>query len=310
MNVNYQVERDSEARFMMMRDVIIDSDLMSNPFEVWDLGAHKGYFGKRFAEEFGAFTYAFDKDDIVENAAWSDPITGQQMVKPIVQDMCAKDLALLRRADVSLALSVLHHCIDWKDVLRQVLLCRQFAFIEVAHPDEVEWIHKARARAHIVEQYETVMGLDDVSVLGETERVGKNGKTYLRPLVCVPGMVSTFYGKPFDGSKSCSRNMPVHMPKILRALGESKIYPGSLNLKIDREFDSSNPWRNSAGRRPYWFWQAWMGDHPCYAMVPATRGHGPDYVEVVSPISIRKTFNVTNDTIVCLDVDLHWEDGV
>lgn len=124
----------------------------------------------------------------------------------------------------------------------------------------------------------------------------------------VPGDLTTLTGAVFAGSGTCSRKLrpDLHARGLDRELGYQP-YPGSLNLRCNDPVELGRPVVNWPGRvhgrsRPYWFWPAWLGDLPLHAMIPATRSHGPNHVELVAPLRLRDTLGLADGDRLTVEV--------
>jgi hypothetical protein len=209
----------------------------------------------------------------------------------------------LPRHDVVLALSVLHHIADWRAALPALVACRSHLVIEVCHPDE-RWMRRAASRRDVRVQHDTVAGWPGAVRLGESERVGRDGVTYLRPLFRIPGSVRALAGVAFTGSGSCSRNMPRNDRGLGDRLGYEPV-PGSLNVRLPAPHRLGRPAVDWVGqnRRDRQLWQAWIRGERCHAHVPGARSHGPDVLELVAPFHLRDRYGIADGDTVTFDVE-------
>lgn len=131
-------------------------------FKALDFGAHSGYFSQRLAHDFDAQVLAVDSTPDLAAAA-SDNIT------VINRRMGYVELHSMRRFDVVLALSVLHHLPDWKYYLKELYRMWQWGailFIETANP--AERLPKARAHKDSAQIHQLVSELPNAKVLTDT----------------------------------------------------------------------------------------------------------------------------------------------
>lgn len=290
-------ERDCADRYQPIRDLLATID---GPFTVLDLGAHSGYFTSRIAWDFpNVQVTAVDPRPQVRQAA-AERVTVMQ------QTLDAAGLRALPRHDVVLALSVLHHLPDWRQALPWLRACRRWLVTEVPHPGE-RWMRSAAARRELAPLHNTVAGQAGRK-LGEFPRTGRDGSRHMRPMHLTPGTLTTLTGVVFAGSGTCSRKLrpELHARGLDRQLGYQP-YPGSLNLRCPAPVNLGTPavnWPGTVGgrKRPYWFWPAWAGDMPLHAMLPASRGHGPNHVELVAPTRLRDTLVLTDGDQVTVEV--------
>lgn len=295
-NVVTAGERDCSDRYEALRPALAE---IGRPFTTMDLGAAQGYFSTRAAHDFDCSVTAVDHNSAL-SAAKSDRVT------PVIKRVGLADLRAMPRHDVILALSILHHFADWRSALRQIRACREFAVIEVPHPDE-KWMRSAASRRHLRAIHDAVAKVA-TKKLGEFERTGRDGSRRLRPMYLVPGTVVQIEGAVFGGSGTCSRKLPEFGAGLDKQLGY-KPFAGSLNLRSDRQIpDLGKPhvdWVGRRGKRTrrYWFWDAWVGGVALHAMDPAGRGHGPSCIEVVAKDRLRKSLNLRDGSIVKLDVE-------
>lgn len=290
-------ERDCADRYEPIRDLLAEA---TGPLAVLDLGAYTGYFATRVTEDLPhAHVTAVDPRPEIRQAA-SNQIT------VIQRRMDAAALRALPRRDVVLALSVLHHLPDWRRALGWLRACRRWLIVEVPHPAE-RWMRSAAARLELPALHDAVAKLA-VRKLGDFERTGRDGSHHLRPMYLIPGNLTAMSGVVFAGSGTCSRKLTpqLHARGLNKALGYQPL-PGSLNLRCDQRVDLGQPVVNWPGtvngrHRPYWFWPAWRGDLPLHAMIPASRGHGPNHVELVAPVRLRDRLNLHDGDVVTVEV--------
>lgn len=290
-------ERDCADRYEPIRELLAGVDGLDT---VLDLGANSGYFSARIADDFlAAHVTAVDPRPELRQAA-SDRIT-------VVQHrMDAAAVRALPRHDVVLALSVLHHLPDWRQALGWLRACRRWLVAEVPHPGE-RWMRSAAARHELPAIHDAVARMA-ARKLGDFERTGRDGSRHRRPMYLIPGNVVTLTGTVFAGSGTCSRKLrsDLHARGLDVQLGYQP-YPGSLNLRCDGPVDLGQPvvdWPGTVNgkRRPYWFWPAWVGKTPLHAMIPATRGHGPNHVELVAPMRLRDQLGLVDGDTVTVEV--------
>lgn len=292
-----RTERECADRYKVIKRVLA---LLPTPFRLLDFGAHTGWFARRVVGDFDSVVTAVDDYGGLRGTA------SEQLVV-VNRRLTAGDLRQLPRHDVALALSVLHHCKDWRRLLEQIRACRQFAIIEVPHPKE-RWMRSAAARHELAEIHDTVAGLASAR-LGTFTRTGRDGSVHHRPLFLVPGSLERVEGTVFAGSGTCGRKLTpaLHARGLDRELGYQP-YPGSLNLRMGVANDFLGapavdwPGVVKSKTRPYQFWPAWLDNRPVHVMVPGTRGHGPNHIELVAPVKLRDELGLDDGDTVTVDV--------
>lgn len=286
--------RDCEDRYAAIREALGEP----GAFTVADIGAYSGWFARRIAGDYpDARVTAIDDQPLLAAAA------GPQ-VTVIPRRLDTAGLWALPRHDVTLALSVLHHIVDFAAALEAVRACRLLALVEVPHPDE-RWMRRAAGRHRLGELHDLVAASG--TLLGRFERTGTDGVTYRRPMYAVPGTVRQVTGWAFTGGGWCSKKLPPFSRGLDQRLGYQP-YPGSLNLRVAEPFALGPPAVNWVGKRgsrtrDYQFWRAWTGDLACHAMVPGTRGHGPDCIEMTAPVRLRDHLRIKDGDAVTVDVE-------
>jgi riboflavin kinase len=136
--------------------------------------------------------------------------------------------------------------------------------------------------------------------------VGKDGKTYQRPMYLVPGTLRTLTGRVFSGSGNCSRNMPKWDKGLGKHLGYEP-FPGSLNVRLPEPHALGKPWLDwrPAPRHDRQLWRAWIDSLSyCHAHVPGRRNHGPDTLELIAPVKLRERFGLVDDDEITFDVEV------
>lgn len=149
-NVIRRGTRDCEGRWSAIFDQIIIEQLGTD-FRALDLGAYHGYFSQRLATQFRADVVAVDGYRPLQTTMASFP-----SVTVIPERVTAAQLDSLGDFDLGLALSVLHHMPDWREVLDVLIERCHVLFIEVPHRTETLPL----AVAHCDELIEAVEALD------------------------------------------------------------------------------------------------------------------------------------------------------
>lgn len=116
---------------------------LTTPFTLLDVGAAEGYFAARIVNEFPSSVTAVE----------SRPIRGlprHDNLKWINAHAGPKDIAALGAFDAALALSLLHHMNDWREMFTALRrAARHSLIVETPHPEEQLKI--AVARRHLGE---------------------------------------------------------------------------------------------------------------------------------------------------------------
>lgn len=112
-------ERDCEGRYAAILPYVPEGA------RVLDFGAFTGYFSHRLADERNATCVAVAPEAL--------PYRG---VTAIPEVLSVNDLRRLGRFDVTLGLSVLHHCEPWRDYFDALCDSADTVIVEVPHPDE------------------------------------------------------------------------------------------------------------------------------------------------------------------------------
>ena len=112
-------ERDCEGRYAAILPYV------KQGARVLDFGSFTGYFSHRLADERGATCVAVAPEAL--------PYPGVTAVNGL---LTVEALRALGRFDVTLGLSVLHHCNPWRDYLSALLDSADTVILEVPHRDE------------------------------------------------------------------------------------------------------------------------------------------------------------------------------
>lgn len=300
--------RDCADRYAMIKQVL--SELKPN-FTMLDIGANRGYFSVRTSEDFPQCRI-MAVDRLPELKVIASP-----QISVAERTITVPELIGLPRVDVVLSLSVLHHFKDWRGALKAMRQCREWLIIEVPHPDE-KWMRKSASRTSVAEIHREVKALS-VETLGVSERTSPKGEAFLRPVFLVPGTVRQTTARAFSGSGSNSKKMPAFSNGLDKRLGYQPV-PGSLNLRMNHEVTWAEPlvdWVGRSGRktRDYQLWDGWVRKSKVHAMIPGSRGHGPNTIEVVASHNLRGRYRIEDGDTVELDYEptdktLTMRDGI
>lgn len=289
-------DRDCSDRYAA---IYAELTRIGEPFTVLDIGAAEGYFCARILDDFPTTVVdAIDTNPHLAEIEHDRLFVHRQYTNP-------DHLATLRRHDVILSLSVLHHFADWRGALDRMRQCRLFALIEVPHPDEA-WMRAAHSRHQLPQIHQAVKDAS-TRLIGAFPRTGRDGSQHERPLYLVPGTLDTTSGTVFTGSGTNSRKMPGFSRGLDQKLGYAP-QPGSLNLKLDHRpplGPPTIPWtgRHGTRYRDYQFWDAWACGTRMHAMVPGTRGHGETHLELIAPHHLRSSHQLTDGDLLPLDYE-------
>jgi hypothetical protein len=154
-------QRDAEGRYAAISPHVPEGSI------VLDFGSERGYFAHRLAAERGCFVVAVDPK--------AEPRPG---VRVVHEKLGPAGIRTLRAFNAALALSVLHHCVPWRDHLDALMDAAPLLFIETPHPDEVL---RRVPRDRVVELYDHVLTLGPVIC----ETGGVYDASILRPTVMV-----------------------------------------------------------------------------------------------------------------------------
>jgi hypothetical protein len=148
--------RDCASRYEAIAARIRQSSAPEN-FTCLDLGANRGYFSRRLADDFAAQCIAVDS---------TPDLHGSPGVTVIPCQLHPSEIAELGHFDVTLCLSVLHHYPSkWPDYLLSVLESADLVFIENASSSEASGypaldVHRELAKlgGHIIAWTPTLSG--------------------------------------------------------------------------------------------------------------------------------------------------------
>lgn len=271
--MTYAVRRQSAAR----ADRIADEGRRIQAETIIDVGAHDGAIARRLASDFAV------------TAVDDHPRKGT-----VHMTVTADNVADLGRADVVLALSVLHHMADWPQVLDGLRrVARKVLIVEVPHPDEQ--LRRAVARHDLTELHATVAGM-------ATHQIGTapavHDPNLQRHLHVIPPIVD---GVVFSGGGNHVKTQRRHGERFETLLGY-RPYPGSLNLRATTDLGAPQIELRPAPQRCYQMWAARLGGIDGHAMIP-DRPH-PDSVEMLAPVSLRDSLGLVDGDSV--EAEMIW----
>lgn len=275
----------SSARLAAMQPFL---SALRQPFTVLDLGAAEGYFAQRIAEEYGATVLAIDA------AKHPDTRVRRGRVVRRVRRITAETLPELGSYDVVLALSVLHHCPDWR-VLLPALVTATRAHLFLETPDPAEQLRVAAARAELGELAAAV-GAIAPAVLARTP--GIYARDLARELRVHAAAPLRWSGVVTAGSGNHGRFSRAFRDAVAPLLGY-RMELGSLNVRTALpavrpllgapaiRFYHRRRYHGRMDTVDYLYWPARVGGIACHAMIPGRRVHGPEWIELVAPVHLR-----------------------
>lgn len=252
---------------------------------ITDIGAHDGTIARRLAMD-GFSVLAVDDHERESGG-------GVLATKLTVN---AANLGSLGRADIVVALSVLHHMPDWRGVLEGMRrVARKAVIVEVPHP--AEKLKRARARHELPEMHAAVTEIAS-HVIGSAPAV--HDPKLHRDLWVVPPVRS---GVVFSGGGNHAKTQRRYGDQFEQTLGY-RPYPGSLNIRLDRPPDLGEPLieLRPAPKRRYEMWAARLWDIDGHAMIP-DRAHDTS-LEMLAPVSLRDELQLRDSDSV--DVEIIW----
>lgn len=289
-------ERLSADRYEALKGHLVG---IPQPFTVLDLGANLGYFAQRLTEDFDCYVTAVDSEPGLLEAQ-------DGRIEVIPRRFGLHDLRQLERHDVILGLSVLHHFVNWQEVLRELQHCRHVCFLEIPHPSE-RWMRYAKARNELPQLHNAVSNAS-LSKIADFVRRGRDGKEYQRPMFYIQGNLSTYTGEIFSGSGSNSKSLTNFADDSLTALLGYKPFPGSMNMKVD-SLEGLGPaplkWEKrirGGARRAYDIWPAWLNGLACHVIVPTAKRAHKNCLEGWAPFKLRDHFNLIDGDRVTIEV--------
>jgi hypothetical protein len=249
-------------------------------FTCADIGGWDGYFAVRLAEDLGAKTLNVDQRE-------SDLPNHRQMT------VDAGNVGNLGRFDVILALSVLHHMEDWREVYgalrRQCLLL----VVEVCHPQEAASQSPVLMRTgHRVAPIHEQVSADASELVTETPCL--DDERLRRPMYLVRqgawGVVET-------GSGQAAGLMTKTKPTAWKALGYDP-HPGTLNLSVTSE---AREWLEGLsgvkapglGRSTNYV-PVSVGSIPAHVHFARSKTGPRRTVELVAPVNLRETLELAD----------------
>lgn len=244
--------RLSRERYFPYQDIVINNEIISKgvgpdcqsrydaiskiiskynrPIKVLDLGASNGYFSFRIAHDYGAMCVMVDVSDRLRDICeLNDQIKNIIYLKRefLLDDL--KTLCKYEHFDVVLALNVVHHMSDWKEVLDTIFQLGDTIIIETppANDDRVGEL----PCIPLIEDY--LLKKSNGQIIAKTPRAAANnfdqiiildGKTdYLKQKKCIPDA----YAKMFCFENVlASLNKPVFNPDAFRLLNGVFPYAG------------------------------------------------------------------------------------
>ena len=296
--------RECRARYALIKPLLAK---LRRPFTVLDIGTAQGYFAEWIATDFGARVLAID--------AKASPhfVGGSPRVTYRTQRLTAADLAALGTFDVVLALSVLHHCTDWRAILAALpAMARARLIIETPNP--AERLKQAVARADLAAIDKAVRALG--KPIGTAPAVHQ--RTIARPIVLARSARLVLTGIVETGNGNHSRFAPKFAKRLGKILGYQP-FPGSLNVRVTSDVNVvarlGTPAAQYVDRRSVWggkhacdyqYWPARLvtasGAVQGHAMRPGKRGHGPDSIEFLAAVKLRDALTLADGDAVTLEV--------
>lgn len=285
--------RECASRYALIRPVV-------EPFgrDAWvlDFGANTGYFGFRLAHELKVRVLAIDSEAVLGETAEAN---GNPRVEVTVARLTPAAVAALPQFDVVLALSVLHHNLDWRALLAALWgRTRGALLVETPHPKEP--LKSAAARGDLALIHDVLSALPG-TLLGDAKGVWS---AHRRPIYRIAPL-GRLEGTVFTGGGRCSGYWTDDVLKRLTGPLGYQPHRGSLNLQMSLPIAAParlflgppdvNFWdgvraRHGHGGGDYQFWRVRMGHGTdvldAHAMIPGARV-GPTVIELAAPYHLR-----------------------
>lgn len=236
-----------------------------------DVGGWDGYFSRRFAEDGARCT-------LIEPRNVPDLPSGVTHRQERVTAATTFD-----RADVLLALSVLHHMPDWGDVYANLRAACDVLIVETPTAAELD----GELSPTLVETGPRIAPLHErVTRDGEVFAEAHGPNKVRRPLVAI---VNTLAGKVEDGSGTATDAMAARPDGWWEPLGYEPS-AGTLNLRVGRDGRRWVQHLPNEVQAAVTYWPVTVNGVACHART--TRALAS--IEVVAPVNLRTALNLHN----------------
>lgn len=194
--LEYKGYRECENRYRLVREFIDGVPLV--PKHVLDFGALFGYFSIRLSEDYEANAVAIDHNpllvDVVEaNRAPPRPNLRVQALNRKIAT--PEEIRALGKFDIVLVMSVLHHQVNWREMLdafQDVAL--RYLFVEPPHPEE-----KTRNAARDIDEIHAEVSERSLQIVGESHTVYSAPQGATRTIFVLPGRGRVTSEHPYVG---------------------------------------------------------------------------------------------------------------
>ncbi|MFC7322624.1 class I SAM-dependent methyltransferase [Halobacillus campisalis] len=166
-------KRECEKRYKKIKEQL---NRIKQPFTVLDIGADSGYFSFRIAEDFNAQVTMLTSDKKIDNIMRQNNNKNVKLIREEVNVDNLKVLTEKEDFDVILALSILHHCDEYEELIDMIFDSSRLIFIEASALEEAEGGYKSHNVKGIMENLQQ----RNPTILGYTRNLRKLGK---RPLM-------------------------------------------------------------------------------------------------------------------------------
>lgn len=248
------------------------------PLKILDFGANYGYFSFKLAEKFPFSTIEMvDYEPLLKSLHSINNYSNVKLHFEYMDEDRISEFLKRKDYDLILAMSILHHFENPEEIINLFLEAGKTVLFEVGYPNENPVSNPER----INPIYEYLTKNNSIQI--------NDWIPHERPLFYIARDESVIKGCIESGQKLASSKTFPEIDYQLWDLFRCKLYPGTLNIKLEKNVYFCNP---TPFAEEYRIYPMFLNGFPCYNIRPNHIEYPTRNVEGISPYRLRDIFNL------------------
>ena len=265
-------------------------------FTLLDIGASEGYFSIRLAEDLQAHPTMLEKKRSLKLVA---SMQRNRDLRLQSGEISAASLMKQGQFDVIIALSIVHHFSDWGRIVKHVLSMGDTVIIELPSENErsTKRSDSATGMLNVLQWYQP-------KLIGETSGYAEEFKRqiYVVDFPALPHLPHLVKGVVTAGRSSSARQKKHYQGAVKELLGIT-LFPGTLNLVIDKKLYFKNAIKIDSEKGPYHLFPCKVEGIPSYIVKPPRAKNRSDSLEIFSEFHLREVFGLNDGDSILVELD-------